>query len=263
MNISIQERRERILEKKPIPVHPNHPIIIGYIRVSSQKQIDEGHSVEGQGQILKDYINNHKNLTAGLLLTFVDEAKSGKSIVGRDEFNKMRSYMKPGDSIITWNLSRLGRNTKEMIDFVSELRDKNIGLIITDLDFDTTTPIGKVLLTLLIAVSEFERDQVSERTKAIMQTRKEQGFVVTRPPFGMRVGDNKKLEEEPAEQKVIDLIVEMVDEDPMIKDAEITRRLQELFDAGEITMRDATKVHHTTVRSIIKRYNIRNESVQK
>lgn len=265
MNINIAARLAKYeeQEKKNITSRPVGPCILAYIRVSTKKQVEEGHSVDGQRRIIDNHITRTNTLSGLPVLYFTDEAKSGKNIVNRDNFTKLCDMMRKGDTIITWNLSRLGRNTKDMVNFVSTLKEKGIGLVLTDINFDTTGPLGDLMLTLLIAVADFERKQVSERTKVIMQQRQEEGFVVTRPPFGSQVNkETKKLEPNEEEQKVINLIAGWIYENPQVKDAEITRLLQERFDRGEISMRKAKKIHQTTVGNIIKRNNLR-EAISK
>jgi site-specific DNA recombinase len=260
MNIDIRTRLSQYeaAEKKIITSRPNCPCILAYIRVSTKKQVEEGYSVPGQKRIIDNYVARDDNLSTLPILYFPDEAKSGKSTANRDNFDKMNSLMKKGDVVITWNLSRLGRNTKDMVLFVSDLKEKGIGLVLTDIKFDTTGPLGDLMLTLLIAVADFERKQVSERTKAIMQQRKEEGYVVSRPPYGYKVdGDTKKLIPEEEEQRVINLIAGWIYENPHVRDSDITRLLQDRYDRGEIAMRKAKKVHQTTVSNIIKRNNLR------
>lgn len=265
MELSIATRlaQYEAQENKIITARPIGPCIMAYIRVSTKKQVEDGYSMDGQRRIIDNYVARDHKLSKLPIMYFEDEAKSGKSTANRDNFEKMKSLMKKGDVIITWNLSRLGRNTKDMVILVSELKEKGIGLVLTDINFDTTGPLGDMMLTLLIAVADFERKQISERTKVMMQQRKEEGYVVSRPPYGYRVDkDTKKLIPEDEEQRVINLIAGWIYENPQVRDSEITRLLQERYDRGEISMRKAKKVHQTTVSNIIKRNNIREAIAQ-
>lgn len=264
MNHDIISRLARFeIAENQLTTHPPGPCVLAYIRVSTKKQVEEGHSVEGQKKIIDGYIANDSKLAKWPIMYFTDEAKSGRTMVSRESFEAMRDIMKSGDVIITWNLTRLGRNNLEMTNFVADLQSRSIGLILTDLKFDTTTAVGDMLLSLLIAVAQFERKQASERTRAMMQQRADQGYVVTRPPYGFRVEkDTKKLIPDQEEQAIIDLMTGWIFRDPTIKDAEITRRLQERFEKGEIKMRKANCVHQATVSNIIKRHKLR-EALQK
>jgi len=258
--MNITQRLQQFHSLQAPTKHPQGPCILAYIRVSTKKQVEEGYSVDGQRTIIDKRVARDEHLSKLPILYFVDEAKSGKSIVGREAFEEIKQLAQTGDVIITWNLSRLGRNTRDMIGFIGEVRDKKVSLIITDIDFDTTTPIGDMLLTLLIAVAQLERQQTSERTKAIIQHKREQGLLITRPPYGFKANpDTKKLEPDEEEQKIITFIAGWIYEDPKIRDVELTRRLQEKLEAGEIVMRKSKRVYQASVHKIIERNNLRHD----
>lgn len=237
------------------------PHILAYVRVSTKHQVKEGHSIEAQRQIINNHIQIYKLI--GHLKFYEDHAISGKDMKNRPGFQEMVSYMRSGDIIISYSLSRLGRNTQEILNFADKLEREKINLVIIDTKIDTSNAAGKLFFTMMAAMGQFEREQVSERTKAVMNHRKEGGFLVTRPPFGYTVNkETKKLVPLDEEQKVVTLIVGLIFENPDIKDSQITKILQARFIAGEITWRDSKRVYQTAVRNVIKRHNIR-ELVQK
>jgi len=233
------------------------PHILAYVRVSTKYQVKEGHSIEAQRQIISNYISMNK--LQGTLKFYEDHAISGKDMKNRPNFQSMINFMRKGDTIISYSLSRLGRNTQEILNFADKLEKSKINLIVIDTKIDTSNAAGRLFFTMMAAMGQFEREQVSERTKAVMNHRKDEGYLVTRPPFGYAADPKtKKLVPVEEEQKVITLIIGMIYENSDIKDSEITKLLQNKLESGEITMRKSKRVYQSAVRNIITRHNIRN-----
>ena len=238
---------------------PNTPCILYYCRVSTQQQVRDGHSIEAQKKKILDYVAD-KQLKDTVLPPFVDSALSGKNMKDRPEFQRMKSMMKKGDTIISCSLTRIGRNTKEIIVFSSELEENGINLIVLDNNIDTSTSYGRLFFTIMTGIAQFERELTSERNRAVIESRKADGYVVSKPPYGYDVDkETKKLIINEEEQNIISMMFGWIYEDPTIKVSEIQRKLQLLFDAGDIKMRNAKQVHASTITSIIKKNQLREK----
>ena len=88
---------------------------------------------------------------------------TGKSL-DRPQFNKLRNIVKSGDSIVFQDLSRIGRNTTEVLDFVEEMITKNVAIQIDDLGkIDITSSAGKMVLTTLAADATMQLEQMLEK----------------------------------------------------------------------------------------------------
>lgn len=74
--------------------------------------------------------------------------------------------LKPGDSLVVWKIDRAGRSARHLLQLVEDLNARGVGLAITTLGADTTTPAGKMFLTMLAGFAEFETAQMRERTTA-------------------------------------------------------------------------------------------------
>lgn len=132
---------------------------IGYARVSTTDQ---------------DASLQHEALNAaGCSKIFTDEM-SGK-YASRPELDACLDYLRPGDSLVIWKLDRLGRSLLNLEELAARLQERDIDLVSITEGFDTKTPAGKMLFAVLGAVAEFERNLISERTRAGLRAAAAQG----------------------------------------------------------------------------------------
>ncbi len=100
---------------------------------------------------------------------------------GKDERPGLTAVLKSlreGDTLIIWKLDRLGRNLRHLVNTVHDLANRNIGLkVLTGqgASIDTTTPAGKLVFGIFAALAEFERELISERTKAGLASARARG----------------------------------------------------------------------------------------
>lgn len=103
---------------------------------------------------------------AGCNRIYVEE-KSGASIKNRPEYALMMRDAREGDLVVVWKLDRLGRNTQEVLATFEELTKKGVQvMVLMNRELDTTTPTGRLMITILAAVAQIEREFTVERTKA-------------------------------------------------------------------------------------------------
>lgn len=121
----------------------------GYARVSTRDQ-----HPEAQTERLR---------AAGCEEIFTDDGVSGK-LASRPEWDACLRYLRPGDTLVTVKLDRIGRSLKHLIEVTEALRERGVGLVVLDQQIDTTTPAGKLIFHVLGAIAEFERDLIIERT---------------------------------------------------------------------------------------------------
>ena len=110
------------------------------------------------------------------------EKFTGKN-VDRVEFKKMMDFAREGDVIIVESISRMARNTRQLLSTVDKLQEKKVGFISLKESIDTTTPAGRFVLTLFGALAELERDQILDRQKAGIEIAKAQGKYKGRQPI--------------------------------------------------------------------------------
>jgi len=139
---------------------------IGYARVSTDTQ-------DATGQVAR--LTDH-----GCERVFTDTA-SGK-LASRPELDACLAYLRPGDTLVTVKLDRLGRSARHLLEISQRFAAEGIGLVCLDQPIDTTTAMGKMFYTLLAAFAEFERDMISERTRDGLAVARENGHLGGRRP---------------------------------------------------------------------------------
>ena len=146
----------------------------GYGRVSTGQQTTENQRLELE--------------QAGYLIEtgfwFADDGISGKvSASQRPAFIKLKEQIRSGETLVVSKLDRLGRDAIDVLQTVKELGAKGVKVIVHQLgNTDLTSPAGKLLLMMLSAVAEMERDLLVERTQAGLARAKAEGKILGRPP---------------------------------------------------------------------------------
>ena len=178
---------------------------IGYIRVSTQGQAEDGISLAAQ----ESKIHAWANLNNADPIIFRDEGISGKRADNRPGLNKAIAAVSKGDALVVYSLSRLSRSTKDTLILAETLLDKEADLVSLSEKIDTTSAAGKMVFRLLAVLSEFERDQVSERTRFVLAHKKAKGEKTGGDvPFGYAL-QNGHLIKDAREQATVDLIKQM------------------------------------------------------
>jgi DNA invertase Pin-like site-specific DNA recombinase len=93
----------------------------------------------------------------------------------RPELQAMLEFCREGDTIYIHDFSRLARSTKDLLEIVEKLKNKKVTLISNKENLDTSTPTGKLMLTMIGAINEFERENLLERQREGIAIAKEKG----------------------------------------------------------------------------------------
>lgn len=171
-----------------------------YPRVSTEMQVD-GFSLDGQRNSLKRFADREEMIMVDI---YEDAGKSGKSIEGRPAFKKMLSDIENGlqiDYILVYKLSRFGRNAADILNSLEFIQSYGINLICIEEGIDSAQASGKLLISVLSAVAEIERENIIEQT---MNGRKEKarqgGWNGGFAPYGYYLKEkNLFIQEEEAE----------------------------------------------------------------
>ena len=132
---------------------------IAYVRVSTVEQ-NEARQLEG---LQKHNIDK-----------WFKEKVSAKN-TNRPQLQAMLEFAREGDTIYVHDFSRLARSTKDLLDIVDRLQAKGIHLVSNKENLDTSTPTGKLMLTMIAAINQFERENLLERQREGIAIAKQEG----------------------------------------------------------------------------------------
>src|SRR5258708_11819657 len=115
----------------------------------------------------------------GVIRIFTDKQTGTR--FDRAQFLAALEYVNSGDTLVVWKLDRLGRSLKQLIETVENLQKRTIHLVSLTEDINTTTATGRLFFQLIAMLAEFERNLISERTKAGLEAARARGRVGGRP----------------------------------------------------------------------------------
>ena len=140
--------------------------LLGYARVSTTEQ---------DPSLQLDALT-----AAGCIKTFTD--KTSGSLDRRPQLDRLLDQLRPGDTVVVWRLDRLGRSLRHLIAISEDLGDRQVALRSLHEAIDTTTANGRLFFKIMGSLAEFERDLISERTKAGLAAARARGRKGGRPP---------------------------------------------------------------------------------
>lgn len=140
---------------------------IGYVRVSTAEQ-NEARQIEG--------LSKYK------IEKWFSEKVSAKD-TNRPKLKEMLDFVREGDTIHIHDFSRLARSTCDLLDIVERLNAKGVHLVSNKENIDTSTPTGKLMLTMIGAINEFERVNLLERQREGIAIAKRDGKYKGRKPI--------------------------------------------------------------------------------
>lgn len=190
---------------------PTH--VVGYCRVSTGRQAEEGLSLEAQEQAVVAYCAMRRLQLARMVVE--PGASAGCPLAKRPGGVELLGLLDEGrvGGVVAMKLDRLFRDVLDCLATIQGWEERGVALHILDLagiSLDTTTAAGKMFLTMTAAFAEMERNLAAERTTAALRRKIEKGERVGRVPFGRRVGpDGRLLVPDPQAQAVLDRMREM------------------------------------------------------
>lgn len=140
---------------------------IGYIRCSTVEQNEAR-----QMKMMEEQ---------GIEKLFIDKA-SGKN-TDRKDFREMMEFVRAGDMVVVESISRIARNTRDLLSIISDLTQKEVEFVSLKENIDTTTPQGRFMLTVFGALAELERENILERQREGIEIAKLQGKYRGRKPL--------------------------------------------------------------------------------
>ncbi|MFZ5648721.1 MAG: recombinase family protein [Bacillota bacterium] len=187
-----------------------------YGRVSTEEQADRG-NIAGQVEFARMYFDLHgPSEKIRSYEMYLDEGVSGTlSMEDRPEGARLMADARSGriKAVYFYRLDRLARSTQVVLSTYNELEKLNIPIKSMTEAFDTGTPVGKFFMTLLASIAALERDTILERTQMGKERKAREGcWTSGPPPFGYRVGTEKRLVVFEPEAETVRLIFRLYNE---------------------------------------------------
>ena len=183
-------------------------MIIGYCRVSSDKQVDVGMSLEVQEFQIRKYAELYE-IRLGEII--VDAGESARSLK-RPGMQRIIELMDSGlcSGVLVVKLDRLTRSVKDLCHLLERYFSKDKVLISVQEKIDTNSAMGRMVMNVVMSISQWEREATSERTRAVLQHKKAKGERVGNIAFGYKLAlDGVHLEEHLREQEILEVVTLM------------------------------------------------------
>jgi DNA invertase Pin-like site-specific DNA recombinase len=167
--------------------------VIGYVRVSTDRQAEQGVSLETQESKIRAMATIH---SAELAEVIIDGGESAKSL-NRPGLQRLLALINAGQvqAVIVAKLDRLTRSVKDLCNLLELFEKRKVALISVAESLDTTSAAGRLVITIMAAVSQWEREAIGERTRDALRHKRSQGHRVGNIPFGSRLAaDGQHLE---------------------------------------------------------------------
>lgn len=218
---------------------------IGYVRVSTDHQADRGVSLEAQSQkvsamaVVKD---------AELVDVIVDAGASAKSLQ-RPGMAQLLDLVdrKAVDVVIVAKLDRLTRSVADLAELLKRFKKRGVSLVSVADSLDTHTAAGRMVMNVMMSVSQWEREAVSERTTDALRLKQTKGERVGNLPYGYRLAtDGVHLERDAREQQVRMRIEQL-------RTAGLTlRQVAEDLNREGLTTRRGTAWRHQYIAAVLR-----------
>lgn len=181
---------------------------VGYIRVSTEMQVEQGYSLKNQRREIAEYA---KAMGMQLVETYKDKGKSGKNNSGRPGFQDMLQYIQDSgdiDYVIVYSLSRFGRNAADVLIALQQLERYGVYLYCIKDKLDSSGTFGKAMVQLASVFAEVDRENIRETTRAGRYQKAREGkWNGAQAPFGYKLKDGNLVVDED-EAKIVRLIFE-------------------------------------------------------
>ena len=154
-----------------------------YIRVSTDEQAKEGYSIPAQRNRLEAFCVSQGWDIIGF---YVDEGISAKD-TNRPELQRMLKHIENGiiECVLVYRLDRLTRSVRDLYELLDVFEKHDCKFKSATEVYDTTTPMGRLFITIVAALAQWERENLGERVRMGMQEKAEEGkWVVNTPPYG-------------------------------------------------------------------------------
>lgn len=143
---------------------------VGYVRVSTEEQKTM------RQEVMMEQLGVEKIFL---------EKLTGKTKRGREQLEAMLAFVREGDVVVVESISRIARNTKDLLEIVELLEEKGVDFISNKEAIDTKTPSGKFMLTVFGAIAQLEREYILDRQREGIEIARQNGKYKGRKPLAV------------------------------------------------------------------------------
>ena len=184
---------------------------IGYVRVSTVRQVEEGNSIQSQIEDVRNYAKSRGLILRSRNIVIDDGTSGGIPLWERPNAQRLLKLVESGryNHVIVTKLDRMFRLTNDAIMSIDEMKEAGVSLHIINMggqSLDTSSAMGQFILTFIASVAQLERGLISERTKEAMTYLRRNGMKFTRAIYGWNVKENGRLKPNWLEQNRIDFM---------------------------------------------------------
>lgn len=153
--------------------------VVGYIRVSTDEQLDSGAGLEAQRRSIRDECKRR----GWLLADIYEDAASGRALTGRSGLKAALTALdaRVATALVVAKLDRLSRSLLDFAALMERGRRSGWALVALDLGVDTTTPSGEMMANVLAVFAQFERRLIGQRTREALAVKRSEGIRLGRP----------------------------------------------------------------------------------
>lgn len=178
--------------------------IIGYTRVSTPGQKEDGVSLEAQEAKIRAWANLNDHMQVDI---FSDPGVSGKRADNRPGLQAAMAAARRGDAMVIYSLSRLSRSVLDTLTISADLQKRGIDLVSISDKIDTTSAAGKLYFTMTAAFNQFFRDIISEQTCCALDFKRSKGEKLGgRVPFGYDALDGMLFPRQEEQAVITDML---------------------------------------------------------
>lgn len=218
---------------------------IGYVRVSTDKQADRGVSLEAQIEKIRAMATVHD---VELVDVIVDAGESAADL-DRPGMARVLELVRTRavDMVIVAKLDRLTRSVRDLAVLLEQFERRDVSLVSVAESLDTGSASGRLVLNIMVSVSQWEREAIGERTRDAMAHKKAKLEFVGNAPYGFRLAEDRKhVEPEPGEQAILQRIHRLR------KGGKSLRKIAEQLNRQEIRTRQGSSWRHEYIARLLK-----------
>ncbi|MEN2765726.1 recombinase family protein [Ornithinibacillus xuwenensis] len=214
-----------------------------YIRVSTEEQAKEGFSISAQRESLKSYCYSQGWHD---FKYYVDEGKSAKDM-HRPILQKMIQHIQEGmlDKVLVWRLDRMTRSVRDLHEMLETFEKHNCAFVSATEPYDTSTAVGRLFITLVAAMAQWERENTGERVSMVLMEKARTGEFLSQAPFGFKK-INKRLV---VDDEQIDILKDIISK---VKSGYSIRQVSNYLNESGLTPIRGYQWHITSILEMLK-----------